>query len=256
MGQRGAILRAFLVAAVVVTAGQALSAPREIGFSDLPDPVASSFDDPFRDMGFALLEELRTIVRLEEKLSGQSVASDVRPRLESNLSEARAALEASGYDVDALLSQRWTVAKKRKQAAIATNPQIAGAQITMAGFFIPAGVDGDEMPVGYLVPEIGMCSHTPPPPPNQLVRVRLQSPLPVQSPYVPIKASGTLRPQGTDETIFLLDGETRMVSMWTLDATGVVPAEDVTKDMTQNEWLEALRSKFTKQAGSGSPPDP
>ena len=53
-----------------------------------------------------------------------------------------------------------------------------------------------------------------------------------------------------------VQGETRMESMWALDATDVVPAEDISNDMSRNEWLEALRSKFTQQAGPDLPPDP
>ena len=97
MGNRDAILRPCLVAAIVLIAGQALSEPRGIGFSDLPDPVASNFEDPFRDMGFELLGELRTVVRLEARLSEEDVSTDARPRLENRLLQARSTLDANGF---------------------------------------------------------------------------------------------------------------------------------------------------------------
>ena len=63
-----------------------------------------------------------------------------------------------------------------------------------------------------------MCSHFPPPPPNQLVRVRLRADQQVESAYVPIRVSGLLRAEPSDTTVFLHDGESRMLSGWTLDA--------------------------------------
>ena len=74
---------------------------------------------------------------------------------------------------------------------------------------------------GYLVPQVGMCSHLPPPPPNQLVRVRLRADQQVESLYTPVRVSGLLRVEPSDATIFILDGEARMLSGWTLDVKTV-----------------------------------
>ena len=72
-----------------------------------------------------------------------------------------------------------------------------------------------------------MCSNLPPPPQNQLVRVRLRADQQVESAYVPLRVSGLLRAQpsdttlflqDSDTTVFLQDGESRMLSGWTLDA--------------------------------------
>ena len=72
-----------------------------------------------------------------------------------------------------------------------------------------------------------MCSHLPPPPPNQLVRVRLLDDPQGQSLYVPVRVTGRLRVEPSDATIFILDGEARMFSGWTLDASTVDRREDL-----------------------------
>ena len=250
MGQRGAIFQSVLVVAVLVTAGQALSEPQEIVFSDLPDPVASSFQDPFREMGFEMLGELRTVVRLEAQLGGDDVSADARTRLESRLQEARSSLDANGHDIDALLAQRWTIAEKRKQAMMATNSEISDSWITISGYFIPAGLDDSGFPIGYLVSEIGLCGHKPPPPPNQLVRVQLNSPLPHTSLYQPLEITGVLRTEDSMETVFVLDGDVPMASRWKLQAQTVdlKVEDDRYSDLTP--WAQSLREGLKDKRGN------
>ena len=237
----------FLVAlvATMLAASQSHAAPRTIGFTDLPNPSALTYDDPFRDMGFDMLGELRTIVRLEQRLSGEDVDVETRSRLELRLSEARAVLKAKGHDIEALLAQRWVVARKRKQALYATNPELEGADVAIVGFLISAGTGENGKPMGYLVPEVGMCSHMPAPPPNQLVRIELPAPPPVKSPYVAVKVSGQLDPQPSDKTIHILDGKIRMISMWQLKATETVAASIPFNTSATRSWQNhPLRPRY------------
>jgi hypothetical protein len=99
--------------------------------------------------------------------------------------------------------------------------------VTLSGYLIPAPQAADGTYYGYLVPQVGMCSHLPPPPPNMLVRVRLTEDPQGQSLYVPVRVTGLLRVEPSDATIFILDGEARMLSGWTLDATTVEQREDL-----------------------------
>lgn len=250
MGSNISILRSILVAAVFVTAGQALSEPREIGFSDLPDPVVSNFRDPFREMGFKMLGELRTVVRLETQLRGKDVPADARPRLEDRLLEARNILDANGYDIESLVAQRWTIAEQRKQAFTAINSEVSGAEIIISGYFIPAGLDGGGSPIGYLVSEIGLCGHKPPPPPNQLIRVQLNSPLPHTSLYQPLEITGVLRTEDSMEAVFVLDGDVPMASRWKLQAQTVdlKVEDDRYSDLTP--WAQSLREGLKDKRGN------
>lgn len=210
--------------AVLLAVATAQAEPTRIGFPDLPDPAAQNFDDPFRDMGFEMLGELRTFVRLEQRLASGEVPEDARARLEARLEAARDALTLAGHDIEELLAQRWIVAEARKRALLSTNPELHRTAVIITGFLIPAGIDEDGLTVGYLVPEVGMCSHTPPPPPNQLIRVTVDAGSPARSLYTPVTATGLLAPQESNEIIFVLDGEVLMASMWTLDATEVTLA--------------------------------
>jgi hypothetical protein len=138
--------------------------------------------------------------------------------LEARRAAAQEKLEVNGYKVDVLLEQRWDVAKRRQIARMAQNPIFDGVEVSISGYIIPAPQAADGSGFGYLVPQVGMCSHLPPPPPNQLVRVKLRADQQVESLYLPVRVSGVLRVEPSDETIFILDGESRMLSGWTLDA--------------------------------------
>jgi len=229
LGQGGVSVRllASVFVAAMLAATQASAKPEAIDFSDLVDPLAVVFDDPYRDMGSRLLNELKLLLELDQKLSQDDLAEDERARLTARRNAAKDMLEINGHDVDALLAQRWDVARKRQTASMATNPVLDGAEVVLSGYLIPAPQAVDGKYFGYLVPQVGMCSHLPTPPPNKLVRVRLLDNPQGQSLYVPVRVTGLLRAEPSVATIFILDGEVRMASGWTLDASIVERREDL-----------------------------
>ncbi|MDW4551582.1 DUF3299 domain-containing protein [Defluviimonas sp. D31] len=200
-----------------------------------------------------MLEELRTVVRLEQRLESNEVAGDARPRLEARLETARETLSAAGHDIEGLLAQRWGVAEARKRALFATNPDLHETAAMIEGFLIPAGTDEDGLRVGYLVPQVGMCSHMPPPPPNQLIRVTFDAAFPAPNLYTPVTVAGLLAVDETDATIFVLDGEVRMSSMWNLDATEVTLAANPDGASSLSAW-QMRRFSHGDRAAGGQPP--
>ena len=238
--------------AVMMMGGQVMADPKTITFSELQDPAALIYEDPFRDMGLDMLEELRTVVRLETRVEQGDIPDDAQERLMTSLADARTRLEDNGHDIEALLAQRWIVAENRKRATTSTNADLENADVTIDGFLIPAGSDDAGAPIAYLVPEVGMCSHMPPPPPNQLILVQLAEPSPISTPYVMVQISGSLRQQASDESIFVLDGEARMHSMWKLNAETVVAAPGTTDTVARNEWQELFRSKNRDRSPTGT----
>ncbi len=207
-----------LVAAVLAATHALAEPPKAIAFSDLADPLAVVFQDPFKEMGFDLLNELKLLLFLNQKLSENTLSEEERARLDTRRNAAKQKLEAKGHNIDALLAQRWDIAQKRQTASMATNPILDGAEVTISGYLIPAQRAEDGSLFGYLVSQVGMCSHFPSPPPNQLVRVRLRADQLNQSFYTPVRVSGQLNAKPSDTTIFILDGKSRMLSGWTLDA--------------------------------------
>ena len=236
-------------AAAILAAVPLLANPRVIDFDQLPDPAALAFKDPFLEMGLKDLEDLRTVVRLQRRLETESFDANTRDRLAAQVTEARQSLAADGHNIEALLAARWEVAANRKRAKLATNPAFEGAEVALDGFLIPAEADPDGASVGYLVSEIGLCSHKPAPPPNQLVRVRYQGSFPTRNLYLPVSVFGTLLTDPEDQTIFLLDGAVRMISMWQLSADQIT----VQGPFGETEGGQSARSEIDPLAvGQGS----
>lgn len=194
--------------------------PETISWSQLVDESARDFEDPFKALSVSDLSDLSTVVRLRERLKSEEVASDARPRLLERLRLKEDSLEAEGIDIEWLLSQRWIVAEKRQASAWASNPDLDGRDVTIRGFLLLGRFPEGEGPAAYLVPEAGMCSHMPPPPPNQLLRLELPegSEFP-NGLYAPVELKGHLDRSHSDRAVHVVDGIVPMRSAWALEVT-------------------------------------
>jgi hypothetical protein len=150
---------AFLLAASPASAGER----PDLDWSQLVDQSVQDYDDPYRELAPEQLISVVTVARLREIAEkGESIDQE-------RLSRETASLAADGIDVDNLITQRWIVAERRERAATAGSKAVDGREVALSGFVIPAPVDTDGMATAYLVAERGMCSHMPPPSPNQVV---------------------------------------------------------------------------------------
>lgn len=72
------------------------------------------------------------------------------------------------------------------------NTALDGKPVKLPGYIIPFDVTAAGVTGFMLVPYVGACIHTPPPPPNQLVFVTTQTPWPNESLWDPVWVSGRL----------------------------------------------------------------
>ena len=98
------------------------------------------------------------------------------------------------------------------------NEALDGALIRMPGFIIPLEMGAKGVTDFMLVPYVGACIHTPPPPPNQLVLVKSDTPWPSDSLWDPVWVEGQMRTQLTDtelgETGYSLQANFMEVYVW------------------------------------------
>ncbi|WP_171126923.1 DUF3299 domain-containing protein [Ruegeria sp. HKCCA4707] len=237
----------------------AVAEPLVTDWPDLVDEAAQNFEDPFRDLTFDQLVALRTFVNAQESLTSGDTAEDDRSQLEAQLADVEAELKAEGIDANWLISQRWVVADRRKLAGEAGNPAKDGEIIKLGGFVIPAPAAEDGTPVGYLVPERGMCSHVPPPPPNQMVRLRLTNGWKSTEMYEPIVVTGQLQIQPSDERMMVVDGFVSMRATFEMDVTDVqtFSKNDVRQSVGTTDpsaatktWAEGLAEKLKQNRQS------
>jgi hypothetical protein len=76
-----------------------------------------------------------------------------------------------------------------------SNPvrELDGQYVKLPGFIVPLESDaGGLIDEFLLVPYFGACIHVPPPPPNQLVYVRLKKPFNLKDMWMPFWVTGTI----------------------------------------------------------------
>lgn len=73
------------------------------------------------------------------------------------------------------------------------NPALDGAYIKMPGYIIPIDLSTKGVTSFILVPYVGACLHTPPPPPNQLVFVTTQTPWPSEDLWNAVWVTGLMQ---------------------------------------------------------------
>lgn len=79
---------------------------------------------------------------------------------------------------------------KQKAAAL----QLAGKRVNIPGFMVPLEDDLEVVTEFLLVPYAGACIHVPPPPPNQIVYVKMDKNAKVHVTFTdPIQVTGTLK---------------------------------------------------------------
>jgi len=201
-----------------------------VEWSQLPDPSAQEFEDPYRDLAPEQMSDLMSLVRLREQLAADSIPVEERKQLEARTTELEAALQAGGIDVEWLLSQRWVVADRRRHAAVATNAALDGQSVEIAGFLILAPPTESGEQAAYLLPDRGVCNHLPPPPPNQLVRLLMKDLPETGGSCVPAVIQGTLRAEETRYEVVVIDHSLPMWSAWTLETNEVSVVDSYQSD--------------------------
>lgn len=98
------------------------------------------------------------------------------------------------------------------------NPALDGAFIKMPGFIIPIDLTAAGVTSFVLVPYVGACLHTPPPPPNQLVFVTTNTPWPSDNLWDAVWVTGRMQHEiQTNEvavTGYALEADFMEVYVW------------------------------------------
>lgn len=122
--------------------------------------------------------------------------ADARPILWKSLRPAE-----QGNRLDRLPGTAATVAQGETLVR-----EFDGRTVELAGYVLPIERTGDMVHEFMLVPWSGACSHTPPPPPNQLVHVIPSQPIRISRVYDTVAITGVLKPGLEKTQLFIMDG--------------------------------------------------
>ncbi len=79
--------------------------------------------------------------------------------------------------------------------ALKFNEALNGKHVKLPGYIIPLDMGAQGVTEFILVPYVGACIHTPPPPPNQLVLVSTKTPWPSDNLWDAVWVTGQMRTQ-------------------------------------------------------------
>ncbi|MCP4073755.1 MAG: DUF3299 domain-containing protein [Hyphomicrobiales bacterium] len=189
--------------------------PRNVSWTDLL-PEERPYHDPFKELEYSQINDLAKLYRIEvlnaDTTDQEWLAEAV---------EVRERLVSQGLDPDRLFKQRIIVMKQRKLAATEPNPDLLGKVVRLPGYLLPLEMVDQKAVEFLLVPTVGACIHTPPPPANQMIFVRYEQGFEVRGLYKPVWISGEMRAQSRTQSLTLVDGQANIETSYVMDAQAV-----------------------------------
>jgi hypothetical protein len=108
-----------------------------------------------------------------------------------------------------------------RSRARAVNPQLDGQVVRIAGYLLPLEFSGKSIREFLLVPWVGACIHTPPPPANQIVHVTLEQAFEHDGLFKPVVVTGRMSARENRKSVFVVDGTSDVEVSYLLRGTQV-----------------------------------
>ena len=164
---------------------------RQIAWDDLV-PKGGQVENPFTKLAPEHLEALIEVAAVRDR---KAMGVELTPIDVAAERDALAKLKAAKIDADDLLSRRKEIAMKLRAQSRATNAALDNQLIRMPGYLLPLEFSGQQVTEFLLVPYVGACIHSPPPPPNQIVYVKSDKPVEVKTTFEAVWVTGRMSTQ-------------------------------------------------------------
>lgn len=210
----------FSVWLMVCWATLAAAAPvLELQWEDLAGKI--EFEDPFEKLTSEQIYHLYKYVQVAELKDTDR--SKITASMEEEARIAETTLREEGVDIEYLITISPEIQKKRLQSGSAVVPDLDGQKVKLPGYLLPLEFNQKKVTEFLLVPWVGACIHTPPPPPNQIVYVSLKKGYDGMEQFVPVWVTGEMQVRSSKKDLFLVDGEAGIETGYTLIAEKVSP---------------------------------
>jgi hypothetical protein len=105
----------------------------------------------------------------------------------------------------------------------AVNEDLNGQQVRLAGYVLPLEMKDRKAVEFLLVPTVGACIHTPPPPANQLIHVVHPDGVEIKGLYDPVWVMGVMEADQSVQDVRYADGRAEVEVSYAMRPTSVVP---------------------------------
>jgi hypothetical protein len=181
------------------------------------------FEDPFTKLNQSQIYNLALVARIrsfEER--GRNVSEQMREEAD----EAQAKLEKEKIDIDGLLAKREEITQLRKKRASMPVEELNGKLIELSGFVLPLEYEEKKVKEFLLVPWVGACIHTPPPPPNQITHVVAEEAFSTKGTFEAVTVRGVIQLEKRESELFLVDGKAMIPMSYVFKNAGVEKFKD------------------------------
>ena len=212
-----------IAAAGLLGPGAQAETPQSLKWDDLVPP-APPLQMPFQNLSMEQRDDVSFILRTRADVD-QGFALPNGPEAQE-AEQAAKALRAEGVDLEAMLAEAERVRQEVERRNNAVVEALDGRSVRMPGYALPLEFEDEGSRELLLVPFVGACIHVPPPPPNQMVLVRLEKPYVVDNLYAPVWVTGTLHVEGTSRSLSYVDGSAMLQTSYAIDGISVQPYQE------------------------------
>jgi hypothetical protein len=174
--------------------------------------VKLDYYDPFKDLTLTQMFNLSQIALIRETEESQELSKSELARKDS----LEQLFKTENIDVDLLLSMRYEVAVSRSKELDTVNISLNNNKIVIGGYLLPLNYIDQKVTEFLIVPWVGACIHTPPPPRNQLIYLKTKEGIEVKSRFQAVKVEGTLTTEDRTSSLFLVDGSSDITSGYSI----------------------------------------
>lgn len=214
-GSCGALLLTLLLAV-----GQQALAVDTIDWEGLVPPLDESLD-PYLRLNEEQQNNLYDLWMVRESKATGSVGED----LDDLEQKAAANLNASGLDANKVLRELddFLAITKANNSKLVQN--LNGKNVRIPGYVLPTEFSDDKVVEFLLVPYVGACVHTPPPPANQMVHVKVDGGFTSEGLFAPVWVTGKINTEMSTQSISFTDGATKVEAGYQIEASNISPYE-------------------------------
>jgi hypothetical protein len=187
---------------------------RQLSWNDLV-PAHLLAEDPLAKLTDKQKNMVYWVINTLDNLPGRGQETE---EYYKEIDKAMPELKKSGIDITELMA-------KRKQLRTTTVEELNGQQVRIPGYLLPLETSDTKVTEFLLVPYIGACIHVPPPPPNQIVHVKIvqKGGYRVKTMYEPVWVSGEISVKSMVKDLYLVDGSAGVNIGYTMQANRIEP---------------------------------
>ena len=208
----------FLPALLLLSFAAQAQTPRDVGWRDLMPP-RTEVGNPFAKLTAEQQRALLDLATLRDRMREGAAAPAESERADERTLSGQ--LKRDGLDVEGLLATRNRMLEAHRSRARAVNPQLDGQVVRIAGYLLPLEFSGKSIREFLLVPWVGACIHTPPPPANQIVHVTLEQAFEHDGLFKPVVVTGRMSARESRKSVFVVDGTSDVEVSYLLRGTQV-----------------------------------